>query len=161
MPSARTSPRDVARRAGVSPSTVSNVLNGHLDRMRADTSECVQRAMRELGYTPNQIARQLRTGQASTIGLIVPSVANSFWGLLTRGVEQAAIERDCHVLLCKSERDNFRPLDRCGYSNHVVPGYWCTRATVSSSSTPIPGRSGRAIEPFWMMSSLSVVIVVQ
>ncbi|GAA5005273.1 LacI family DNA-binding transcriptional regulator [Actinopolymorpha pittospori] len=108
MACARTSLRDVARRAGVSPSTVSNVLNGRLDRMRADTSERVLRAMRELGYTPNQVARQLRTGQVSTIGLIVPSVANPFWGLVARGVEQVALERDYHVLLCNSERDPAR-----------------------------------------------------
>jgi DNA-binding LacI/PurR family transcriptional regulator len=102
---AKVSLRDVARRAGVSPSTVSNVLNGRVGRMRPDTSERVRRAVRELGYAPNQLARQFRTGQVRTIGLIVPSVANPFWGFVALRVEQAASERGYQVLLCNSERD--------------------------------------------------------
>lgn len=102
---AKVSLRDVARHAGVSPSTVSNVLNGRLGRMRPDTSERVRQAVRELGYAPNQLARQFRTGQVRTIGLIVPSVANPFWGLVAQRVEQVASERGYQVLLCNSERD--------------------------------------------------------
>ncbi len=108
MDGAKVSLRDVARRAGVSPSTVSNVLNGRVGRMRPDTSERVRRAVRELGYAPNQLARQFRTGQVRTIGLIVPSVANPFWGFVALRVEQAANERGYQVLLCNSERDPAR-----------------------------------------------------
>ena len=104
----RVSLRDVARRAGVSPSTVSNVLNGRVDRMRAETSERVRLAVRELGYAPNQLARQFRTGQVRTIGLVVPSVANPFWGFVALRVEQAASERGYQVLLCNAERDPVR-----------------------------------------------------
>ena len=108
MDAAKVSLRDVARHAGVSPSTVSNVLNGRVGRMRAETSERVRQAVRDLGYAPNQLARQFRTGQVRTIGLIVPSVANPFWGFVALRVEQAASERGYQVLLCNAERDPAR-----------------------------------------------------
>lgn len=96
---------DVARRAGVSPSTVSNVLNGKLNRMSAETSERVLRAVADLGYAPSEMARGLRTGFVPIIGLIVPSVANPFWGAFARCVERAADSRNCQVMLCNGERD--------------------------------------------------------
>ncbi|PTX96697.1 LacI family DNA-binding transcriptional regulator [Opitutus sp. ER46] len=99
---------DVARLANVSPSTVSNVLNGRRDRMRAETLERVMQAMADLGYAPNQVARGLKTGFIPTIGLIVPSVANPFWGAFARYVEHAALARNCQVLLCNGERDPAR-----------------------------------------------------
>lgn len=96
---------DVARLARVSPSTVSNLLNGRLDRMRPGTIERIQRAIDQLGYTPSQVARQLKTGHAPIIGLIVPSVANPFWGAFARSVEETALTHGYHVLLGNSERD--------------------------------------------------------
>jgi len=96
---------DVARLAKVSPSTVSNVLNGRLDRMRPETTERVMKAMEQLGYTPNQLARQLKTGNVPMIGLIVPSVANPFWGAVARNVEKAAQSLGYQLLLCNAERD--------------------------------------------------------
>lgn len=95
----------VARRAGVSASTVSNYLNGRMDRMRPETRTRVEEAIRELGYAPNQVARELKTGIVPIIGLIVPSVANPFWGAFARSVELAAEAKGYQVLLCNSERD--------------------------------------------------------
>lgn len=99
---------DVARAAGVSSSTVSNVLNGRRERMRAETCERVLQAMAELGYAPNEMARGLKAGFLPTIGLIVPSVANPFWGAVAQAVEHAALGRRCQVLLCNAERDPAR-----------------------------------------------------
>lgn len=99
---------DVALLAQTSASTVSNVLNGRLDRMRPETRERIERAMEQLGYTPNQVARQLKTGQVPIIGLVVPSVANPFWGTFAQSVEEAARARGYQVLLGNSERDPTR-----------------------------------------------------
>lgn len=101
----------VAQAAGVSPSTVSNVLNGRDGRMLPQTRKRVQQAMETLGYRPNRAARQLRTGRTGVIGLIVPSVANPFWGAFARHLEAAALEQGHHVLLCNSERDPQRERD--------------------------------------------------
>lgn len=99
---------DVARLASVSPTTVSNVLNGRLDRMGQDTVERIHQAIEQLGYTPSRVARQLKTGHAPIIGLIVPSVANPFWGAFARAAEEATLAHGYHVLLGNSERDQQR-----------------------------------------------------
>ncbi|HEX6682215.1 MAG TPA: LacI family DNA-binding transcriptional regulator [Candidatus Limnocylindrales bacterium] len=95
----------VAAEAGVSPSTVSNVLNGRSGRMLPQTRERIEQAIERLGYRPNRAARQLRTGRIQVIGLVVPSVANPFWGTFARHLEGAALAEGYHVLLCNSERD--------------------------------------------------------
>lgn len=96
---------DVARKAGVSASTVSNFLNDRQGQMRPSTQERIEEAIVELGYTPNQVARQLKTGYVPVLGLIVPSVANPFYGVFARFVEDAALELGFKVFLGNSERD--------------------------------------------------------
>jgi DNA-binding LacI/PurR family transcriptional regulator len=81
----------VARRAGVSQSTVSLVLSGKsAGRISARTEEAVRRAAEELGYRPNVAARALRTGAARTVGLVVTDVTHPFFGLVLRGAQRAA-----------------------------------------------------------------------
>ncbi|MCI0384976.1 LacI family DNA-binding transcriptional regulator [Streptomyces sp. CNQ085] len=95
----------VAQEAGVSPSTVSNLLNGRTGRMLPETRSRVESAIRRLGYRPNRAARQLRTGRIQMLGLVVPSVANPFWGTFARHLEAAALAEGFYMLLCNSERD--------------------------------------------------------
>lgn len=102
---ARVTIQQVAKAAGVSPSTVSNLLNGRTDRMVPATRDRIERTIADLGYRPNRAARQLRTGRTQTVGLIVPSVGNPFWGAFARELEIAALDVGCSVLLCNSERD--------------------------------------------------------
>jgi DNA-binding LacI/PurR family transcriptional regulator len=102
-PVGRATIHDVAKAAGVSTSTVSLVLNGKLDRMRPDTSERVLKAVADLGYSTNEMARALKTGYVPTIGLVVPTVANPFWGEFARCVEHAAMAKNYQVLLCNAE----------------------------------------------------------
>ncbi|RDJ21317.1 LacI family transcriptional regulator [Bosea caraganae] len=83
---------DVAKLARVSISTVSNVLNGRTDRMSKDTFARVEKAVTELGYQPNRAARQLKTGEAALIGLLVPSLTNPSYGALAREIEAEAWE---------------------------------------------------------------------
>jgi DNA-binding LacI/PurR family transcriptional regulator len=101
----------VAAEAGVSPSTVSNVLNGRSHRMLPQTRERVEEAIARLGYRPNGPARQLRTGRSQALGLVVPSVANPFWGTFARHLEAAALQAGYRVLLCNSEREPARERD--------------------------------------------------
>ena len=96
---------DVARLAEVSASSVSNVLNGRTARMTPETRDRILQAIRKLGYTPNLAARQLKTGHSRLIGLIVPSVANPFYGNFARYVEEAALELGYQVMLGNSRRD--------------------------------------------------------
>lgn len=100
--------QDVARAAGVSPASVSNVLNGRHDRMRAETLARIQGVVAALGYRPNAAARQLKTGRSPVIGLLVPSVANPFYGELAVVLEGAAAARGYRALLCNTRRDAAR-----------------------------------------------------
>jgi len=106
----RTTITDVARLARVSTSSVSNVLNGRSMRMRSGTRERIQKAIDKLDYTPNLAARQLKTGYSPFIGLIVPSVADPFFGFFARLVEEAALSCGFQVLLGNSDRDTSREL---------------------------------------------------
>ncbi|TFW32241.1 LacI family DNA-binding transcriptional regulator [Massilia horti] len=100
--------KDVARLAGVSPSSVSNFLNSRFQQMRPETQRNIQEAIKQLGYRPNNAARQLKTGVASMVGLLVPSLANQFFGALACAVEAAAAKYHCHVMTFSTFRNPAR-----------------------------------------------------
>lgn len=97
--------QDVARLAGVSPSSVSNYLNNRMAQMRPVTQQRIRQAIAQLGYRPNNAARQLKTGVASMVGLLVPSLANQFFGALACAVEAAAARYQCRVMTVSTFRD--------------------------------------------------------
>lgn len=93
---------EVARYAGVSLGTVSNVLN-HPELVSDETRGRVQRAIDELGFVRNGSARQLRVGSTQSIGLVVLDVSNPFFTEVARGAEAAASRRGYIVILCNSD----------------------------------------------------------
>ena len=94
--------REVAKRAGVSLGTVSNVLN-RPEIVALETRQRVQQAIDEIGFVRNGSARQLRAGTSQHIGLIVLDVANPFFTEVARGVEDLANEAGYIVILCNSD----------------------------------------------------------
>src|SRR5712691_333855 len=96
--------QDVAIDAGVSAMTVSRVINESA-RVRADTRERVEASIARLGYVPNRIARGLIQRKTHAFGVIVPDVANPFFTLVVRGVEQVAWRAGYHVVLCDTQGD--------------------------------------------------------
>ena len=95
--------RDVAQKAGVSVTTVSHVINQ--TRPVSETLRArVRAAMSELRYRPNRLARGLRRGETRMLGLIVPDIADPFFGETARCIEDAGFERGYSVLLCNSDR---------------------------------------------------------
>ena len=90
----------MARRAGVSQSTVSLVLSGKgRGRVSTATEATVREAAEALGYRPNEAARALRTGAARTVGLAVPDITHPFFGAVMRGAAAAAREAGLAVVL--------------------------------------------------------------
>jgi LacI family transcriptional regulator len=95
--------RDVARLAGVSPSTVSRILNGSA-RVASDKRQAVEAAIERLRFKPNLSARSLRSGSTMTIGVLAQHFDSPYFGRAIQGLDDG--------------------LRGSGYSPIVVPGHW-------------------------------------
>ncbi len=93
--------KDVARVAGVSVGTVSNVIN-RPDTVAAETRARVLSAIDRLGYVRSESARQLRAGRSRIMGLLVLDMGNPFFVDVARGAERAAREAGLGVMVCNS-----------------------------------------------------------
>ena len=96
--------QEVARRAGVSISTVSRVLNGTA-RVNDDVKVRVLAAIEELEYRPSRAARSLRANYSTIIGLLISDIQNPFFMDLIKGVEEVALRNGYCVLLCNSDEN--------------------------------------------------------
>ncbi|WP_461007087.1 LacI family DNA-binding transcriptional regulator [Streptomyces capparidis] len=96
--------KDVARHAGVSVGTVSNVIN-HPDMVSPQTRARVQSAIERLGYVRSESARQLRAGRSRIMALLVLDMGNPFFVDVARGAERAAREAGLGVMVCNSGQD--------------------------------------------------------
>src|SRR2546423_3656046 len=104
MPPQNPTIRDVARLSGVSPMTVSRVINESV-RVSPETRRRVEHAIAELGYVPSRLARGLSRQRTGTIAVIVPDVANPFFTLIVRAAEEVARRADYRVILCDTRAD--------------------------------------------------------
>lgn len=125
---------DVAKRAGVSTMTVSRVINnsGYISQ---ETRERVERAIAELAYVPNALARHLRFKQTNTIALILTDITNPFFTTLARGVEDEARTQGFSVIFCNTDESE---AEESEYLNVLlqkqVDGILLVPATDSSES---------------------------
>ena len=95
---------DVARLAGTSSATVTRALHGH-PRVLPATRARVEEAAAALGYVPHLGARALAKRSSETIGLLMPTTADSFWGEVAAGIEQRAISHGYSLLIATSHND--------------------------------------------------------
>jgi DNA-binding LacI/PurR family transcriptional regulator len=105
MAKRRITRNDVAKRAGVSVAVVSYVINDGPRPVSPQTRAKVERAIEELGYYPNELARGLRLQQSSTIGLIIPNLTNPVYAEIARSMEGVCTQEGYLVLLGDSGRD--------------------------------------------------------
>jgi len=117
---------DVAREAGVSPTTVSYVVNHGPRHVTPETRQKVLQAIEKLGYKPNILARSLRLRRTTSIGLILPDTINPYFAEVVYGVEKVAFERNYSVFLCHSEYSPDRELQYINslYSKRVAGVLW-------------------------------------
>jgi DNA-binding LacI/PurR family transcriptional regulator len=94
--------REVARRAGVSPATVSRVLN-NTQSISPATQRRVLDVVRQLNYYKNVHARRLATGRSDLFGLVISEIANPYFPEIIRGFQAAAWDRGFDVVLCNTE----------------------------------------------------------
>jgi LacI family transcriptional regulator len=123
--------KEVARQAGVSVGTVSNVINRpHM--VAEETRERVQAAIAELGYVRSESARQLRAGQSRIIALLVLDMANPFFVDVATGAERVARGAKLGVMLCNSAQSSSEEADYLSlFAEQRVRGVLLTPADMS------------------------------
>ena len=125
--------KDIANAAGVSPSTVSFVLNDKSRQMRIsdDVSDRIKLLAQKMGYHPNQVAVSLRTGKSKIIGLVVESISGRFFAELARIIDEEAQSEGYRIIYCSTENNALRGTDMVRMlSQRQVDGYLIT---------PVPG----------------------
>ena len=123
---------DVARKADVSARTVSRVLNRE-PGVNPSTAQRVRAVVADLGFRPNAMARNVRVGaRDTTVGLIIPDLANPFFGTVASGVEKLVRTRGLHLVIASSEEEPTREraivgtlLERPVMGLIVVPATGC------------------------------------
>ncbi|MDO6693426.1 LacI family DNA-binding transcriptional regulator [Aliiglaciecola sp. 3_MG-2023] len=102
---AKTKLIDVAKRAGVSNSTVSQYLNGRFDYMSEKTKLRIQKAISELDYVPNPIARSLKMNKTKTIGVIVRDITGFYTSRTIRGIDDYCKNSEYNLLIYNTDVD--------------------------------------------------------
>ena len=124
--------KDVAAAVGVSPATVSLVLNGKPVRISDERRAQIQKVASSMRYRPNQAARALVTRRSNMVGLVVPDIENMFFSSLFKALEDVAIRDGYSVIVANS--DDSRERERsliCGVSARGVDGLFLVPALQS------------------------------
>jgi len=101
--------KDIAKEAGVSPSTVSRALNDH-PHIRDETKASIQRLAKAMGYVPSVLARGLVAKRTASIGVAITDLADPYYARLMLGIEEAAAAHRYQVVLSSYCRDPDREL---------------------------------------------------
>lgn len=103
---------DIAKEAKVSPATVSRVLNHSSHPVKQELRERITETSKRMGYIPNLQARNLKNQTSTSIGIIIPSIANPFYPSIVRGIEDEMVARNYHMIISSCDRD----IERTNYS---------------------------------------------
>ena len=95
---------DIAKKAGVSPSTVSRALQDH-PYIKAETKKRIQELAKEMDYVPSTVAKSLTANQTWTIGMVLASISDPFMGRVVEGVERIAVDAGFNVFISTSQND--------------------------------------------------------
>ncbi|MEA4846339.1 MAG: LacI family DNA-binding transcriptional regulator [Clostridiaceae bacterium] len=121
--------KDVAKKCGVSTTTVSLVLNQRQSRISNDTRDLVLKTAQEMNYRPNQVAVGLVTKKSNVIGLIIPDVLENYFSSICKGVETECNKSDYSVILGNAGESHSRDIDYMHlFIDHGVDGLIIIRA---------------------------------
>ena len=104
MEEKRISIKEIADIAGVSVATVSRVINGN-GRFSEETRARVCEVIKEYGYSPNQLARSLRTNHTQVIGIIVPDITNEFFASVSLQIQENLLKYGYSTIICNTNED--------------------------------------------------------
>jgi len=113
---------DIAKKLGISTSTVSRSLNNHPD-ISDSTKRQVLKIAKELNFSFNPIAKSLKSNRTNTIGVIVPEIKHDFFSSAISGIEEIAYQSDYTIILCQSNESVEREVVNTNLLvNHRVAG---------------------------------------
>jgi LacI family transcriptional regulator len=98
----RSTLKEVAQLSGVSTATVSNALN-ETKYVSNEVRDKINAAIKELNYQPNIVAKSLRLQESRIIGVLISDVANPFFSIVVRGIEEELAKSNYSILLCNTE----------------------------------------------------------
>lgn len=136
---------DVAREAGVSMATVSRVVNGNKN-VKENTRKKVLEVIDRLDYRPNAVARGSASKKTTTVGVVIPNIANSYFATLARGIDDIATMYKYNIVLASSDENDdhevtvINSLFAKQVDGIIFMGYHLTekiRAEFSRTRTPI------------------------
>ena len=136
---------DVAREAGVSMATVSRVVNGNKN-VKENTRKKVLEVIDRLDYRPNAVARGLASKKTTTVGVVIPNIANSYFATLAKGIDDIASMYKYNIVLASSNENDdhevavINSLFAKQVDGIIFMGYHLTekiRAEFSRTRTPI------------------------
>ncbi len=119
-PEARVTMHQIARAASVSLGTVSHVMNGTA-AVRDPLRQRVLKAIKNLGYEPNELSRGLRMNKTNMIGMIIPDITNPFFPGVVRGVEDVAYKDSYRLVLCNTDDDPDKETTYLGQLKSFLP----------------------------------------
>lgn len=110
--------KDVAKRAGVSTTTVSHVIN-KTRFVAEDTKTAVWAAIKELSYSPSAVARSLKVNSTKTLGLLATSSGSPYFAEVIQAVESACYKKGYTLILCNTQNvwKSSRPIWQCWRKN--------------------------------------------
>ena len=101
---------DVAREAGVSMATVSRVVNGN-QNVKETTRRKVLDVIERLDYRPNAVARGLASKKTTTVGVVIPDIANSYFASLARGIDDIATMYKYNIVIANSDGEDGKEIN--------------------------------------------------
>ncbi|MGJ7046219.1 LacI family DNA-binding transcriptional regulator [Thermoanaerobacterium thermosulfurigenes] len=95
----------VAKKAGVSKTTISRFLNGRFEYMSDATRENIKKVIEELNYRPNNLARSLKLNRSNLIGVLVSDIGNHFSSILVKGIEKVLKEKGYNLIIASTDNN--------------------------------------------------------
>lgn len=127
--------KDVAKRSGVSITTVSQILNGKEDMFSTITVKKVLEAKKELNYEPDYFARRMIMKKSKTIGVLVPDITNPFFSNLLRGIENVLYQKNFVAMFCNADMDEAKESEYLQeLSRRGVDGFIIASSAVSNQA---------------------------
>ena len=121
--------QDVAAKAGVSVATVSRVIN-QSNTVAPKSVNKVRKAILELGYQPNFLARDLRRAETNRVLVLLQSISNPYYATIVKGIEDVAQKHNYSIMLCNTDSEITREktyIDLLGKRWFREPFFWTRR----------------------------------